>query len=74
MQTVDDVSRELFSAIIDEIQIMKRESRILREAIENIRLQIKGLRGDTLALSSAIGFTSPQGMDKGIDGSGVERY
>jgi hypothetical protein len=67
---VDETSRELFSAILEEIQVMKRENRILREAMENIRLQINGLTRDILTIASAFGFTLPR---RGTEGPGDER-
>jgi BMFP domain-containing protein YqiC len=51
---VDEASKELFSAILDEIDLVKRESRILREAIAETRLQVNGLSRDLAALASEI--------------------
>ena len=66
---MDEISRVLLSAILDEIQNMKREDRILREAMETIRLQMNVLTRDILALASALDYTLPR-----IDGSGAERH
>ncbi|MEM2884520.1 MAG: hypothetical protein QXF24_00335 [Thermoproteota archaeon] len=61
---MDEASKELFSAILDEIDIVKRESRILREAIANTRLQINGLSRDVAALASEVRMLSLQKLEQ----------
>ncbi|MBO3802511.1 MAG: hypothetical protein JTT11_01335 [Candidatus Brockarchaeota archaeon] len=64
MHDLDEASKELFSAILDEIDIVKRESRILREAIANTRLQINGLSRDVAALASEVRMLSLQKLEQ----------
>ena len=72
MQPVDEVSKELFSAILDEIYLIKRDSRILRDTVTSMRLQVDKLSRNLIALASEIGFFSKEGdLEKSLDDPGV---
>lgn len=72
MQPVDEASKELFSAILDEIYLMKRDSRILRDAVTSMRLQMDKLSRNFVALASEIGFLPEEGDgERTLDNPGV---
>ncbi|MGQ9513529.1 MAG: hypothetical protein ACUVTL_00505 [Thermoproteota archaeon] len=62
---VDEESKELFSAILDEIDLVKRESRILREEIARTRSQLNGLSRDFEVLASEFRLLFPRNQDNG---------
>jgi len=69
---VDEASEELFSAILDEIYLLKRDSRILRDAIASTRLQMDKLTRNFVALASEIGFFTREGdRERSLDNPGV---
>jgi len=69
---VDEASKELFSAILDEIYQMKRDSRILRDTVTSMRLQMDKLSRNFIALASEIGFFPKEGdHEKSLDNPGV---
>jgi BMFP domain-containing protein YqiC len=63
---VDEESKELFSAILDEIDLVKRENRILREEIANTRLQLNELLRDFEVLASEIRILSSRNQENEI--------
>lgn len=72
MQPVDEASKELFSAILDEIYLIKRDSRILRDTVTTMRFQMDKLTRSLAALTSEIGFFAKEGSgEKSLGNRGV---
>ena len=71
MQPVDEASKELFSAILDEIYLIKRDCRILRDTVTVMRYQMDRLTRN-FALASENGlFPREVDDERSLDNQGV---
>jgi len=72
VQPVDEASKELFSAILDEIYLIKRDCRILRDTVTTLRYQMDKLTMNFVALASEDGFLpKEEGDERSLDNQGV---
>ena len=69
---MEESSRELFSAFLEEISIIKRENRILRETISSVRFQVDRLSRDVPVLTSENLSPLPHGADEALNDPEVE--
>jgi len=71
VQPVDEASKELFSAILDEIYLIKRDCRILRDTVTAMRYQMDRLTRN-FALASENGlFPREVDDERSLDNQGV---